>query len=97
MYLQVIFGNSQNVSMASRSWYQTLREELMKSGAVASKSDQTIFRWYFGNKLQGIIAADVDDLVLLGQRSVINWLCHVFVVKSEEVPIHSIRHKLRQN
>ena len=46
---------------ASKSWYLTLKEELIKSDAVASKYYQTIFIWYFGNQLQGIIADDVED------------------------------------
>ena len=33
----------------------------MKTAAVASKYDQVIFTWCFGNKWQGIIAAQVDD------------------------------------
>ena len=45
---------------ASWSWYLTLKKELMKLGAVALKYDQVIFTWYFGNKLQGIIATHVD-------------------------------------
>ena len=35
--------------------------EGIKSRAIASKYDQAIFTWYFGNKLQGMIAAFVDD------------------------------------
>lgn len=73
---------------ASRSWDLTLKEELMKSGAIASKYDQAIFTWHFGNKLQGIIAAHVDDFCFAGseifQSRVIDRLRHVFAVKTEE-------------
>ena len=74
---------------ASKSWYQTLRKELMKSGAVASKYDLAVFTWYLGNKLQGVTAVQVDDFCFAGsaifQAKVINRLCHEFAVKSEEV------------
>ena len=60
----------------------------MKSGAVTSKYDQTIFTWYFANKLQGIIDVHIDDIYFSGseifQTSVLNRLCHVFSVKSEK-------------
>lgn len=73
---------------ASRSWYLTLREELMKSGAIASKYDQAIFTWHFENKLQGIIATHVDDFCFAGSeifhRKVIDKIHQIFAVKSEE-------------
>ena len=55
MYLQVIFRTFQNVYMV---WLMLL--DPMKSGAVTSKYGQTIFTYYFGDKLQGIIVAYVD-------------------------------------
>ena len=71
---------------ASRSWYLTLREELVKLGATPSKYDQAIFTWHFKNKLQGIIATHVDDFCFAESETfeyqVINEL---FKVKSEEV------------
>ena len=74
---------------ASKSWYLTLREELMKSGAVTSKYDQAIFTWHSGNKPQGIIEAHVDDFCFGGseifQSRVIDRLHHVFAVKSEDI------------
>ena len=78
-----------DLSDASRSWYLTLREELLKSGAVVSKYDQAIFTWYFGDKLHGIIVTHVDDFCFAGleifQAKVIKRLCHLFKIKSEEV------------
>ena len=74
---------------ASRSWYLTLREELTRLGAIASKHDQAIFTWCFENRLQGIIATHVDDFCFGGseifQNQVIDNLRKVFKIKSEEV------------
>lgn len=74
---------------ASRSWYLTLKEELLKSGAVVSKYDQAIFTWNFGNKLHGIIATHVDDFCFAGseifQSRVMDRIRHLFRIKSEEV------------
>ena len=73
---------------ASRSWYLTLKVELLKSGAVVSKYDQAIFTWYFGNKLQGIIATHVDFCFAsleIFQTRVMNRLRRLFKIKSEEV------------
>ena len=61
----------------------------MKSRAVVSKYDQAIFTWYFGDKLQGIIVTHVDDFCFavseIFQAKVIERLCHLFKIKSEEV------------
>ena len=74
---------------ASRSWYLTLEEELLKSGAVVSKYDQAMFTWYFQNKLHGIITTHVDDFCFTGseilQTRVMDRLCHLFKIKSKEV------------
>ena len=75
---------------ASRSWYLTLRQELIKLGATVSKYDQAIFSWYSSDhKLQGIIASHVDDFCFAGsetfENQVIKHLRCVFKVKSEEV------------
>ena len=74
---------------AWRSWYLTLREELLKSGAVVSKYDQAIFTWYFGNKLHGIIATHINDFCFAGseifQTRVMDRLRRLFKIKSEEV------------
>ena len=55
-------------SDTSRSWYLTLREELVKLGVTPSKYDQAIFTWHFKNKLQGIIATHVDDFYFAGSE-----------------------------
>ena len=74
---------------ALQSWYLTLREELIMLGAVSSKYDQAIFTWYFENKLQGLITTNVDYFCFAGSETfknkVINIICTLFRVKSEEV------------
>ena len=71
--------------------YLTLREELLKSGAVVSKYDQAIFTWNFGNKLHGIIATHGDDFCFaeseIFQTRVMDRLCRLFKIKSEEVAV----------
>ena len=87
--MQLTIGCVYGLADASRSWYLKLREELMKSGDVPSKYNQAIFTWHSGNKVQGIIAAHADEFCFAGseifQSRVIDRLCHVFAVKSEEV------------
>lgn len=61
----------------------------MKLGGVVSKYDKAMFTWYIGNKLQDIIAAHINDFCFVRaeifQRRVVDRLCHVSAVKSEEV------------
>ena len=54
--------------LASKSWYLTLKEVSLKSGAVVSNYDQAIFTWYFGNKLHGIIATHVNYFCFVGSE-----------------------------
>ena len=74
---------------ASRSWYLTLKEKLLKSGALVSKYDQAIFTWYFRNKLHGIIATYVNDFCFarleIFQTRMMDRLHRLFKIKSEEV------------
>ena len=86
----------------SISWYQTLKEELLKSGTVVSKYDQAIFTWYFGNKLHGIIATHVDDFCFaeseIFQTRVMERIRCLFKIKSEVVTEfqYMIEHKEEQ-
>ena len=59
-YIWKLSKGAYGLTDASRSWYLTLREELLKSGAEILKYDQAIFTCYFGNKLHGIIATHVN-------------------------------------
>ena len=48
---------------ASRYWYLTLREELIKLGATPSQLDQGIFTSYHQEKPQGLLVCFVDDVL----------------------------------
>ena len=67
----------------------TVKAQLNKLGAVASKLDEAIYTWHFEGKLHGIIATHVDDFCFAGskvfQASVIDKIYKIFKVKSEEV------------
>ena len=52
----------------------------MESGPVASKYDHAILTWYLRNQLQSIIPTHVQNF----QSRVLNRLCYIFAVKSEE-------------
>ena len=69
---------------ASRSWYLTLRKELLKSGVVVSKYDQAIFTWYFGNKLHGIIVTHVDDFCFAGSEIYQTRVVNTVVIRLDE-------------
>ena len=75
------------LSDASRMWYLTVREELMKLGAVPSKHDQAIYSWYFNGRLHGIITTHVDDFFFAGSKifhtNVMDKVRKVFKVKCE--------------
>ena len=73
---------------ASRQWYLTMKEELIKYGAEVSKYDEAIFTWHLNGKLHGVISTHVDDLMWGGSKvfkvSVIDKLKAKFKVKTEE-------------
>ena len=74
---------------AARSWYLTVKKELIKLGAEMSKLDQAVFTWYYEGKLHGIISTHVDDFCWGGSKifrqSVIENIKTTFVIKSEEI------------
>ena len=102
IYLEALQVCIYGLTDESRSWYLKLREELLKSGAVVSKYNQSIFTRYFGNKLCGIIATHIDDFCFAGseifQTRVIDMLRRLFKIKSKDVavPIQWIEHKEKQ-
>ena len=83
--LKCVYG----LTDASRSWYLTVKDELLKLRAESSKYDEAIFTWYYQNKLHGIITIHVDDFCFGGskifQTSVIDKLRKIFKVKSEDI------------
>ena len=50
---------------AARSWYMTVKEELLKTGAEMSKFDEALFIWRSEGKLHGLIGY-VDDFIYDG-------------------------------
>ena len=73
---------------ASREWYLTVREELIRAGAKPSVFDQAIFTWHNAGKLAGIICCHVDDFCWGGtpdfEKHIVDRIRHVFSVKTEE-------------
>ena len=73
---------------ASRVWYLTVREELVKLGMKPSVHDEAIFTFEWDNKLHGVVSTHVDDFCWAGsqkfEEQVIGKLRLVFKVKSEE-------------
>ena len=45
---------------ASRTWYFSMRDELVKLGVKPSL--YALFYWYYDNQIQGLIGTNVDDL-----------------------------------
>ena len=43
-----------------------MREELLKTGDIKSKYDNTIFYWHQNNQFQGILSSHVDDFFWAG-------------------------------
>mgnify|MGYP001796156622 CR=1 FL=1 len=74
---------------ASRFWYLRVREELMKLGAKLSRVDPGIFYWKENDKLIGVLACHVDDMIWGGtddfKGSIIKKLKEIFHFGSEEV------------
>ena len=50
---------------APRAWYSRVNKEMLKRGATVSKYDSALFLWYKDGKLVGILAAYVDDLLIV--------------------------------
>ena len=73
---------------AGRHWYDRLKKELHNMGMVSCKYDKALFMWYEDNKLSGIVACHVDDIIFGGKssfhRHVMNKLKSVLVIGSEE-------------
>ena len=51
---------------AARSWYMTVKEELLKLGAKMPKFDEALFIWRSEGELHGLIGCHVDDFIYGG-------------------------------
>ena len=73
---------------ASRRWYKKIQGELITLGCKPTRADLALFYWWSGEKLQGILALFVDDLLYGGseifEKQVINQLQGRLVVGSKQ-------------
>ena len=51
---------------ASRNWYFSVREQLLKNGCIQSSIDPALFYWYDGAELSGLFIMHVDDFLWSG-------------------------------
>ena len=51
---------------ASRNWFFSVKEELIKLGMKQSKLDGALFRYFHNGELQGIFVTHVDDFLFCG-------------------------------
>ena len=75
------------LSDASRHWYLSVKDELIKLGVKCSKYDPAVFYWHNNGELHGIICTHVDDF-LFGDTNefilnVMNPIKEKFVIGSE--------------
>ena len=52
----------------ARMWYVELRDTLLKLKVGISSYDESFMFWYNEDKLEGIIAVHVDDLMFSGSK-----------------------------
>ena len=60
---------------ASRSWYHTVKKELLSLRAEILSYDQAIFTWFYNGKFHGIISTHVDDFCWGGTKMLLIKLC----------------------
>ena len=53
---------------AARSWFLSLRSELLKCGCKQSQLDKAVFRWMRNGSLEGIFLLHVDDFFITGSN-----------------------------
>ena len=51
---------------AARNWYLSVRDTLIKLNCKQSNLDKAVFRWYYNDKLEGILVLHVDDFMVAG-------------------------------
>ena len=54
---------------ASRNWYFSVRDELIKLGCKQSELDKALFSWYSNGKLEGVFVMHVDDFLFAGTQT----------------------------
>ena len=53
---------------AARNWFLSVKEELLKLSWKQSHLDKAVFRWYYQEKLEGVVLLHVDDFFLTGSN-----------------------------
>ena len=66
---------------ASRNWYFSVRENLLKSKCQQSELDKALFRWYNQGKLEGVFVMHVDDFLFAGTEAFSKSVIEVLVSK----------------
>ena len=65
-----------------------MREELLKTGDIKSKYDNTIFYWHQNNQFQGILSSHVDDFFWAGTEwfieNVIEHIRKTYAISKKE-------------
>ena len=51
---------------AARAWYLRVKQELLELGMIMAASDSTIFSYFTGESLEGLICIYVDDFLWVG-------------------------------
>ena len=72
---------------ASRNWYFSVRDELIKHGCSRSEVDLALFFWHHEEKLSGMFILHVDDFLWAGtedfQRTVVDRVKSAFKIGKE--------------
>ena len=85
---KVVYG----LNDASRNWYFTIRETLLKLGCVQSTIDKALFMWRdSSNQLAGMFILHVDDFLYAGSqtfsKTVVKKVCEIYKVGSKGTDI----------
>ena len=82
---KVVYG----LNDASRTWFFSVKNELLSLNCTQSSIDKALFRFYNGNILAGLFILHVDDFLYAGtecfKQNVIIPLCNKFQVGSQGI------------
>ena len=62
---KVVYG----LDDASRNWYFSVKQELLKIRCEQSELDKSLCRWYEDGKLKGLFLMHVDDFLYAGSQN----------------------------
>ena len=76
---------------APRTWYLSVKEELINTGGVKSRYDDTIFYWHKNQLLQGILLSHEDDFSWSRtewfKKNIIDHIREKFAISKEETQV----------